>query len=197
MSDGTFQFTQNTVWLFGVNSSLAKTNARIKSFIWKRNNIEILNFIPVRVGNVGYMYDKVSGKLFENQGTGNFILGQDIKITSQHSKLPSQLTSIGSYAYQGCYSLKTLDIPSSLTVLNDYAFAGCYNLSSIVDRRLTAQTVYSNTFGNTASNNASNGYTGYATHGSNILYTYAAATGYDDGYWYDPLQNTTKCGFNA
>ena len=110
--------------------------------------------------------------------------------------LPSSLTSVGSYAYQGCYSLKTLDIPSSLTVLNDYAFAGCYSLSSIVDRRLTAQTTYANTFGSTASNNASNGYTGYATHGSNILCTYAAATGYDDGYWYDPLQNTTKCGFN-
>lgn len=111
--------------------------------------------------------------------------------------LPSSLTSVGSYAYQGCYSLKNLDIPSSLTVLNDYAFAGCYSLSSIVDRRLTAQTTYTNTFGNTASNNSSTGYTGYATHGSNILCTYAAATGYDDGYWNDPLQEPTKCGFNA
>ena len=110
--------------------------------------------------------------------------------------LPNSLTSVGSYAYHGCYSLKTLDIPSSLIVLNDGAFAGCYSLSSIVDRRLTAQTTYANTFGNTASNNSSNGYTGYATHGNNILCTYAAATGYDDGYWNDPLQNPTKCGFN-
>lgn len=110
--------------------------------------------------------------------------------------LPNSLTSVGSYAYHGCYSLKTLDIPSSLIVLNDGAFAGCYSLSSIVDRRLTAQTTYANTFGDTASNNALNGYTGYATHGSNILCTYAAATGYDDGYWNDPLQEPTKCGFN-
>ena len=111
--------------------------------------------------------------------------------------LPNSLTYVGSYAYQGCYNLKTLDIPGSLTVLHNYAFAGCYSLSSIVDRRLTAQTTYANTFGNTASNDASNGYTGYATHGSNILCTYAAATGYDNGYWNDPLQNTTKCGFNV
>lgn len=110
--------------------------------------------------------------------------------------LPDTVKVIGSYAYQSCYSLKKLDIPSSLTVLNDYAFAGCYNLSSIVDCRLTAQATYTNTFGNTASNNASNGYTGYATHGSNILCTYVAAIGYDDGYWNDPLQNPTKCGFN-
>ena len=38
------------------------------------------DFIPVRVGNVGYMYDKVSGQLFGNSGTGSFILGPDTKI---------------------------------------------------------------------------------------------------------------------
>ena len=75
------------------------------------NDILVRDLIPVRVGNVGYMYDKVSGQLFGNSGTGNFILGPDVKT----KELPSQLTSIGSYAYQGCYNLKTLDIPSSLT----------------------------------------------------------------------------------
>ena len=40
----------------------------------------VRDFIPVRVGNVGYMYDKVSGKLFGNAGTGNFILGPDKNI---------------------------------------------------------------------------------------------------------------------
>lgn len=38
----------------------------------------ILDLIPVRVGDVGYMYDKVSGKLFGNAGTGAFVLGPDI-----------------------------------------------------------------------------------------------------------------------
>lgn len=110
--------------------------------------------------------------------------------------LPSSLTSLGSYAYQGCYRLKQLEIPSALTVINDYAFAGCYGLSSIVDYRLTAQNVYSSTFGNNASNNASNGYAGYNSRGNNILCTYVAANGFDDGYWSDPLQNSAKCGFN-
>lgn len=32
----------------------------------------------VRVGQVGYMYDSISGELFGNNGTGNFILGNDI-----------------------------------------------------------------------------------------------------------------------
>ena len=37
-----------------------------------------LDIIPVRVGQVGYLYDKVSGQLFGNAGTGNFILGPDV-----------------------------------------------------------------------------------------------------------------------
>lgn len=37
----------------------------------------IFSAIPVRIGNVGYMYDTVSGQLFGNAGTGDFILGPD------------------------------------------------------------------------------------------------------------------------
>lgn len=37
-----------------------------------------LHFIPVRVNTTGYMYDTVSGNLFGNSGTGDFILGGDI-----------------------------------------------------------------------------------------------------------------------
>ena len=38
----------------------------------------VRNFIPVRVGNVGYLFDKVSMKLFGNSGTGSFVLGPDV-----------------------------------------------------------------------------------------------------------------------
>lgn len=40
-------------------------------------NILIADYIPVRVGNVGYMYDKVSERLFGSQGTEPFIVGPD------------------------------------------------------------------------------------------------------------------------
>lgn len=36
------------------------------------------DFIPVRIGQVGYLYDSVSGELFGNNGTGSFVLGQDV-----------------------------------------------------------------------------------------------------------------------
>ena len=38
----------------------------------------VRDFIPIRVGTVGYMLDLVSGKLFGNKGTGNFVLGPDV-----------------------------------------------------------------------------------------------------------------------
>lgn len=36
------------------------------------------NLIPVRVGQVGYMYDTISGQLLGDLGSGNFILGNDL-----------------------------------------------------------------------------------------------------------------------
>lgn len=45
--------------------------------IWM-NDVLVRDLIPVRVGTTGYMYDRVSGKLFGNQGTGNFIVGPDV-----------------------------------------------------------------------------------------------------------------------
>ena len=51
--------------------------AKIYRFLIRENNILVRKFIPVRVGSVGYMYDNVSGQLFGNSGTGDFILGPD------------------------------------------------------------------------------------------------------------------------
>lgn len=43
----------------------------------EKNGVVVRDYIPVRVGQVGYMYDKVSKQLFGNSGTGSFILGPD------------------------------------------------------------------------------------------------------------------------
>ena len=66
------------------NRSLTNPNTsrniglKIFSFKIRDNGVLLRDFIPVRVGNDGYMYDNVSRTLFGNIGTGNFILGQDI-----------------------------------------------------------------------------------------------------------------------
>lgn len=45
--------------------------------IYNENDELILDLIPVRKGQIGYMFDKVSGQLFENAGSGSFTLGPD------------------------------------------------------------------------------------------------------------------------
>ena len=72
-----------SIWLYAfhrkneVMPEFAGKGAIIYKCSIKDNNTLARDFIPVRKGNVGYMYDKVSGKLFGNSGTGNFILGPD------------------------------------------------------------------------------------------------------------------------
>jgi len=45
--------------------------------IWNGGEL-VFDAIPVRVGQVGYMYDNVSSELLGNIGTGSFTLGNDI-----------------------------------------------------------------------------------------------------------------------
>lgn len=54
-------------------------NLKYKSFYIKNNDLLVFDAIPVRVGQVGYMYDRVSGQLFANDGTGSFIIGPDVQ----------------------------------------------------------------------------------------------------------------------
>ncbi len=49
----------------------------ISSFKIIDNGKTVRDFIPVRKGNIGYLYDNISGQLFGNAGTGSFVLGPD------------------------------------------------------------------------------------------------------------------------
>lgn len=74
-----------------------------------QNGVLVLDLIPVRVGSgasaVGYMYDRVSRKLFGNAGTGAFVLGPDkaVPILSLHRYAsPSNGVALGK---MGCTDL--------------------------------------------------------------------------------------------
>ena len=71
-------------YLFAVNSAgtskivPASAAVKIGSFRVEKNDEIKLDVIAVRKGTVGYLYDRVSGKLFGNAGTGDFVLGPDV-----------------------------------------------------------------------------------------------------------------------
>ena len=46
-------------------------------------------------------------------------------------RLGSGVTSIGSYAFQSCYSLASVTIPSGVTIIGTNAFQYCYSLASV------------------------------------------------------------------
>lgn len=62
---------------YGNNDFRDLTSSSVYSLKMWQGDTLVRDFIPVRVGQVGYLYDKVSGRLFGNIGDGNFILGND------------------------------------------------------------------------------------------------------------------------
>ena len=55
------------------------TLARVRIFTFQIYEAGVLvrDFVPLRIGTVGYLFDRVSGTLFGNAGTGDFVLGPD------------------------------------------------------------------------------------------------------------------------
>ena len=106
--------------------------------------------------------------------------------------IPDGVTSIGSEAFRGCSKLTSITIPDGVKVIRSSAFYKCSSLTSIISKPSKSPSIVSNTFGSSTSS-----YTGRNTYdqGTNILYVPVGATGYDTGYWLDPLCNAEKCGF--
>jgi len=70
-----------TIRLFGtsgVNATYTKWDGKIYGVKISQGTNLIMDLIPVRKDGVGYMFDKVTKRLFGNNGTGTFILGPDI-----------------------------------------------------------------------------------------------------------------------
>lgn len=120
---------------------------------------------------------------------GEFAFDGCSRLTS--IEIPNSVTSLGNGAFWNCSGLSSIIIPDSVTSIGNNAFSSCSSLYSITCLAATAPTVESSTFGDLYF------YTGHNTYnqGINKLKVPAGATGYDTGYWKDPLQNSSKCGF--
>ena len=83
-TNATFTCPTATIFIFDASNNGTRGNYkgyfRLYSFkLYDANGVLVRNMIPVRIGNVGLLYDKVSTKLFKNKGTDNFVLGPDKK----------------------------------------------------------------------------------------------------------------------
>lgn len=66
-----------TVDADGARYKDATHHLRIFNFSVWRDGALLFDLIPVRRGNVGFMYDRVSGEFFGNKNVGDFIIGPD------------------------------------------------------------------------------------------------------------------------
>lgn len=70
------------IYIFKRSNSATETvyglNGRFYFCKIYQNGTLVRDYITVRKGTVGYLYDRVSGKLFGNAGTGDFVLGADV-----------------------------------------------------------------------------------------------------------------------
>lgn len=93
--DGSTTTTSNVVttshtysgsaWIFGANGTGTGGGGllacRVYAYKFWRNGVLLQDFIPVRIGQTGYLFDRVSGQLFGNAGSGKFVIGPDVVAT--------------------------------------------------------------------------------------------------------------------
>ena len=63
---------------------------------------------------------------------GSSVFSGDTYLSEVIFSQNSQLTSIGSYAFQSCTALKSIQLPNGITSLDSQTFRGCTSLSSVV-----------------------------------------------------------------
>lgn len=69
----------NTIRIFTSGGPADGTwSKQVSAFKIELNGTLVRDYIPVRKGTVGYLYDRVSGALFGNAGTGEFIYGPEV-----------------------------------------------------------------------------------------------------------------------
>lgn len=80
-TSATFPTTARSLYVLCGNTGTADLaeigNIMLFSFQIFESGVLVRDFQPVRVGQVGYIYDRVSGTLFGNAGTGAFPIGPD------------------------------------------------------------------------------------------------------------------------
>jgi surface protein len=76
-----------------------------------------------------------------------FISGSEI----QSIHIPSNVTSIGEYAFSGCTGLTSITLPSGITSIGEAAFQNCTGISTVVACMTTPPSIEANVFPNRSS----------------------------------------------
>ena len=76
-----------------------------------------------------------NNETYDSRGDCNAIIEKSSKkliLGCKNTKIPSGVTTIDSYAFEGCSGLTSITIPEGVTAIAYDAFSGCSNLESII-----------------------------------------------------------------
>ena len=83
----------------------------------------------ITVSDNNKSYKSIDGVLFDNNVQK--IIAYPCGKSSNYYTIPDSVTSIGSFAFEGCSNLNSITIPDSITSIGNFAFYGCSGLTSI------------------------------------------------------------------
>lgn len=191
-----FAFAFQNIKTFTFDSSQTQKLVAVMGAAFMGSSVEIIN-LPTTTKYIG------DSSVYQSEiyRKGYQFKGCNIK----EFNIPEAVYMIPYNGFRECKSLEKITFPASSILIGSYAFASCSNLSTIISKSTTAPSHSSSVyiFGNTADSSGTTynnygQYTGYESRGEgtvNKLYVPAGATGYEEGYWLDPLCNADKCGF--
>ena len=101
-------------------------------------SITIPNSVVTIIGNpfyfwYGNLYNESKAFIYEDHVLFNKNKTTLIAYIAREKNytIPNSVTTIGEGAFNGCYSLSSINIPNSVTTIGKLAFNGCYSLTSI------------------------------------------------------------------
>lgn len=132
---GTFTPASENIMVLGINQSGYNSSGRVYSIQIYSDGVGstlLFDGIPVRKGTVGYLYDRVSGKLFGNAGTGDFVLGQDVVPVEYIESHGTEWIDTGFKSDNTCKI--SVDMENRANVRSSWVFGSRNGSSSAIDK---------------------------------------------------------------
>ena len=138
-----------------VSLTIGNKVKNIARWLFVFSKITDLN-IPDNVISVGPgAFDRCTVKSVSMSNSLNSIEDYTFRMTKLESVIiPESVISIGCNAFQSCSFLKIVSLPSHLSEIDPYAFDGCTSLSSIYSYNPTPAIIYEKTFSESTQQNA-------------------------------------------
>lgn len=192
---------------FNINFTVSQSNTRFSSkngviFNKSGNTLEFCCLSPTTF-TVPDGVTTLSYTAFRGARVKNIILPETVTTLSYEClaynpdlisvNIPANITILPESTFAECTALSSITIPANVTEIKSMCFKKCSSLERITMLGSKAPNVSSNPFGSSSTT-----YTGakYASAGTNTLNIPINATGYEEGYWLDPLQDASKCNFH-